>query len=89
MWHGAAARPHAAAVPAAAPVTVKAIVVGDGGVGKTSLTTRYARGRYTDNYKKTIGAEAGWEAQRLVPGRHAHRRTRPPRRRLYGALAGA
>lgn len=56
MWRVAAARPHAAAVPAAAPVTVKAIVVGDGGVGKTSLTTRYAQGRYTDNYKKTIGA---------------------------------
>ncbi|RHY30014.1 hypothetical protein DYB32_004688 [Aphanomyces invadans] len=32
-------------------------VVGNGNVGKTSLTTRYAKGRFTDNYKKTIGVD--------------------------------
>lgn len=41
---------------ARAAVTVKVIVVGNGGVGKTSMTTLYAKGRFTDTYKKTIGA---------------------------------
>lgn len=36
--------------------TLKVIVVGNGGVGKTSLTTRFAKGIWTDSYKKTIGA---------------------------------
>ena len=38
-------------------VTVKVIVVGNGGVGKTSLTTRFCKGVYTDTYKKTIGVD--------------------------------
>lgn len=33
------------------------IVVGNGNVGKTSMTTRYAKGKYTGNYKKTIGVD--------------------------------
>ena len=33
------------------------IVVGNGMVGKTSLITRYATGRMTDTYKKTIGTD--------------------------------
>ncbi|KAJ0393738.1 hypothetical protein P43SY_004710 [Pythium insidiosum] len=37
--------------------TLKVIVVGNGNVGKTSMTTRYAKGRYTGNYKKTIGVD--------------------------------
>ncbi|RHZ06798.1 hypothetical protein DYB37_000806 [Aphanomyces astaci] len=37
--------------------TLKVCVVGNGNVGKTSLTTRYAKGRFTDNYKKTIGVD--------------------------------
>eukprot|EP00499_Haloplacidia_sp_CaronLabIsolate_P006770 CAMPEP_0196771892 /NCGR_PEP_ID=MMETSP1104-20130614/1940_1 /TAXON_ID=33652 /ORGANISM="Cafeteria sp., Strain Caron Lab Isolate" /LENGTH=363 /DNA_ID=CAMNT_0042142023 /DNA_START=33 /DNA_END=1121 /DNA_ORIENTATION=+ len=37
--------------------TLKVIVVGNGGVGKTSLTTRFAKGIWTDSYKKTIGVD--------------------------------
>ncbi|KAF0682588.1 Aste57867_25295 [Aphanomyces stellatus] len=37
--------------------TLKVCVVGNGNVGKTSLTTRYAKGRFTNNYKKTIGVD--------------------------------
>jgi hypothetical protein len=36
--------------------TVKVIVVGNGGVGKSSMTARYCKGVYTTTYKKTIGA---------------------------------
>ncbi|OQR84932.1 ras family GTPase [Achlya hypogyna] len=37
--------------------TLKVIVLGNGNVGKTSLTTQYAKGRFTSNYKKTIGVD--------------------------------
>ncbi|KAG6617643.1 Ras-related protein Rab-23 [Phytophthora cinnamomi] len=37
--------------------TLKVIVVGNGNVGKTSMTTRYAKGKYTGTYKKTIGVD--------------------------------
>jgi small GTP-binding protein len=36
---------------------VKVIVVGDGGVGKSSLVRRYAKGKFTSEYKKTIGCD--------------------------------
>ena len=36
-------------------VSLKVIVVGNGMVGKTSMITRFATGRMTDGYKKTIG----------------------------------
>lgn len=35
----------------------KCIVVGNGQVGKTSMTTRFAKGIWTDSYKKTIGTD--------------------------------
>ena len=35
--------------------TIKIIVVGNGHVGKTSLTTRYCKDAYSGDYKKTIG----------------------------------
>ena len=35
--------------------TVKVIVVGNGGVGKSSMTARYCKGVFTSTYKKTIG----------------------------------
>ena len=35
--------------------TIKIIVVGNGHVGKTSLTTRYCKDTYSGDYKKTIG----------------------------------
>jgi Rab family protein len=37
--------------------SIKIIVVGDGNVGKTTLLRRFVKGEFTDNYKKTIGAE--------------------------------
>ena len=37
--------------------SVKVIVVGDGNVGKTSMLRRFCKGEFTDQYKKTIGAE--------------------------------
>lgn len=36
---------------------VKVIVIGEGRVGKSSMTQRYCRGVYTDTYKKTIGVD--------------------------------
>jgi len=36
---------------------VKVIVVGNGGVGKSSLVRRYCKGEFTTEYKKTIGAD--------------------------------
>ncbi len=39
--------------------TIKVIVVGNGRVGKSSMTTRYCKNVYTDTYKKTIGAYSG------------------------------
>lgn len=36
---------------------VKVLVVGNGGVGKTSLIKRFCKGQYTDEYKKTIGVD--------------------------------
>lgn len=37
--------------------TIKVIVVGNGGVGKSSMTARYCKGFFTDTYKKTIGVD--------------------------------
>jgi small GTP-binding protein len=37
--------------------SVKVIVVGDGNVGKTSMLRRFCKGDFSDQYKKTIGAE--------------------------------
>lgn len=38
-------------------VSVKVIVVGNGQVGKTSMINRFARGEFTNDYKKTIGTD--------------------------------
>lgn len=37
--------------------TIKVIVVGNGGVGKSSMIRRFCTGEYTDTYKKTIGVD--------------------------------
>lgn len=37
--------------------TIKVIVVGNGRVGKSSMTTRYCKNVFTDTYKKTIGVD--------------------------------
>ncbi|GMH38179.1 hypothetical protein BSKO_06063 [Bryopsis sp. KO-2023] len=36
---------------------IKVLVVGNGGVGKTSLIRRFCKGIFTDEYKKTIGVD--------------------------------
>lgn len=36
---------------------IKVIIVGNGQVGKTSMITRFAKGVFTDSYKKTIGTD--------------------------------
>ena len=38
-------------------MSVKVIVVGNGQVGKTSMINRFARGDFTNDYKKTIGTD--------------------------------
>jgi Ras-related protein Rab-7A len=37
--------------------TLKIVILGDSGVGKTSLMNRYAHGKFTGQYKATIGAD--------------------------------
>mmetsp|Transcript_20202 Transcript_20202/g.51171 ORF Transcript_20202/g.51171 Transcript_20202/m.51171 type:complete len:249 (-) Transcript_20202:284-1030(-) len=36
---------------------LKVLVVGNGGVGKTSMIRRFCKGMFTDEYKKTIGVD--------------------------------
>jgi Ras-related protein Rab-23 len=36
---------------------MKVVVLGNGGVGKSSMIRRYCKGEYTDEYKKTIGVD--------------------------------
>lgn len=38
-------------------INMKIIVVGDGTVGKSSLTQRFAKGKFTTEYKKTLGVD--------------------------------
>lgn len=42
---------------AADKALVKVVILGDAGVGKTSLMQRYVNGKYTSSYKATIGAD--------------------------------
>ncbi len=34
---------------------MKIIIVGNGRIGKTSMITRFVKGTYSDEYKKTLG----------------------------------
>lgn len=47
-------------------VSVKVLVVGNGGVGKSSLIRRFCKDTFTDQYKKTIGVDF-LEKQQYVP----------------------
>ncbi|XP_063727627.1 ras-related protein Rab-23-like [Symsagittifera roscoffensis] len=38
-------------------IAIKVLVVGNGGVGKSSLIQRYCKGSFTSGYKKTIGVD--------------------------------
>ncbi|XP_017777539.1 PREDICTED: ras-related protein Rab-23 [Nicrophorus vespilloides] len=38
-------------------VALKVVIVGNGGVGKSSMIQRYCRGTFTKDYKKTIGVD--------------------------------
>ena len=48
------------------------VVVGDGGVGKSSLIRRYCRGVFTSQYKKTIGVDFLERVVTLGEGRQVH-----------------
>jgi GTPase SAR1 family protein len=37
--------------------TFQVVIVGNGGVGKSSMIQRYCKGIYTKDYKKTIGVD--------------------------------
>ena len=56
---------------------LKVVVVGDGGVGKSSLIRRYCRGVFTSQYKKTIGVDFLERVVTLGEGRQV--RPRPGR----------
>lgn len=47
----------AAAAPRAKKVLLKIIILGDSGVGKTSLMNRYCKNYFSKQYKTTIGAD--------------------------------
>eukprot|EP00439_Symbiodinium_sp_Y106_P060319 s2205_g8.t3 len=53
----AAPEPFAAMLEQDVDITLKVIVVGNGQVGKTSMITRFAKGIFTNEYKKTIGVD--------------------------------
>ncbi|XP_068896267.1 ras-related protein Rab-23-like [Tenebrio molitor] len=38
-------------------VALKVVIVGNGGVGKSSMIQRYCKGTFTKDYKKTIGVD--------------------------------
>lgn len=38
-------------------IAIKVVIVGNGGVGKSSMIQRYCKGTYTKDYKKTIGVD--------------------------------
>jgi small GTP-binding protein len=38
-------------------LTLKVIIIGDSGVGKTNLLTRYSEGIFKDSYVATIGVD--------------------------------
>lgn len=38
-------------------IALKIVVVGNGGVGKSSMIQRFATGVFTRDYKKTIGVD--------------------------------
>lgn len=38
-------------------ITIKTLILGNGGVGKSSLALRYAKETFTDQYKKTLGVD--------------------------------
>jgi|SRR5579885_530019 len=51
-------------------LSIKILVVGESGVGKTSFIRRYVKGCFTDNYKATIGVDfsqkqLNWKGKQL------------------------
>lgn len=39
------------------PFFLQVVIVGNGGVGKSSMIQRYCNGTFTKDYKKTIGVD--------------------------------
>lgn len=52
-----ATKPNPRCLPAHLAVTMKVIIVGNGGVGKSSLIARFCKGVFTESHKKTIGVD--------------------------------
>jgi GTPase SAR1 family protein len=72
---------------------LKVIILGDSGVGKTSLMNRFCRDRFSSKYKTTIGADTmtkELEVDDKVRARAERRRNEPPLRGSSGCcrLAG-
>ncbi|GBP35597.1 Ras-related protein Rab-23 [Eumeta japonica] len=61
-------------------LALKVVVVGDGGVGKSSMIQRYCRGTFTRDYKKTIGVDF---LERQIENEHAIRWRVDDHRRPY------
>ena len=53
--------------------TLKIVILGDSGVGKTSLLGRYSTGKFTGQYKATIGADFLTKQNVVVTDQYAQR----------------
>lgn len=45
--------------------TRKIIIIGDSGVGKSSLMIRYTKGKFVENYMMTIGISHSWKVMEV------------------------
>jgi Ras-related protein Rab-23 len=58
-------------------VTLKILITGNGSVGKSSLIARFARGLFTENYKKTLGVDFLERSLVIQPNKLTNRLTSP------------
>lgn len=64
------------------------MILGDGAVGKTSLTSRFCEDYFAAQYKQTIGVD--WFIKRVVlPGKCAVLHSNPQRRRQRSTATNA
>ncbi|KAJ1979031.1 Vacuolar protein sorting-associated protein 21 [Dimargaris xerosporica] len=67
--HGSPAPSHGPADPAAKPIQVKLVLLGESAVGKSSIVVRFAQDKYTPNREPTIGAAFLTQKCRLDDGK--------------------